>query len=1000
MNNGVKAQRLALTMVVRNCAPTLEPLLAAMRPYVDQIIIGLGGPSKDATSRIAKKYADAVVPCGEFFPKDQSLWNFSGARNKLLPLVTATYWMWLDGDDSIDHPELLPQTLDAMDKASVDRVDMVYEYAHDEKGNLLTEHQRERIMRTAKPWVWRDPVHETACCDVANLVMLDDTIRIIHRRDGKTNSSARNLPILLRMMEENPTARGLYHLANAYFSLNQWEECIFYYQQHMEQAGEDGAIWSAAVMAARASIELNDYERCRTFAMTAAAVCPQYADAYVLLATAEWYANRDVEKTEAWIRAAESASQAPLALFRAPLDNAAQLWDVEHKVYASRNQWQAALDVCEHALKVTDSKDWMTLCQFYRECVHVERSRAAALQLADHLIRHGDVVRAKGMLGNFLPSTIRDDPAITAAQNRVHLLLSTNSAEDYESAEGEQFYHDENIEEYPRYNWYVDRLKATGAKKVLEVGCHVGVISRHLAKLGFECVGVDFNPKAIERAAELAQGSARFVCGRLEDITEKFDAVLMAEILEHVTPTVQMSMLTCAETLAPVVLGSVPAEPIGMCPGLYEKNNIGPESFRPHIFEFDQNDMETLILTDPDRRIVNCFKLPDTAHDIKGYANRVFEFDRAHAKRGMGVAFVLGPGHEMWTPLDIEGKGVGGSETAAVRLANELAARGHFVTVYGPETGVYNGVVYRDWKRFDPTEERDMVIISRDLYFLKERPNAAIVALWCHDIAYGDGDFTPEIASRVDKIVVMSKWQKALWEERYDWLDAEKIVPIGNAITLYDTSGVERQRHRFIYSSSPDRGLDDILLRWPLIREMGDAELHVYYGWQYLDGVPELREFKRQVLQLSRQEGVFMHGRIGQAELAKEFARSQFWLYPSMLPRDLNKPDNGPDFHETFCITALEAQAYGCIPVTRAVGAISERLPDDLAHYVDPWVTGNILAKLQTFDELPEKDLRWLRAEMRENAEKYTWKSVADSWLVMIATLLTEKFGALEEVEV
>lgn len=979
--NGQKPIRLSLTMVVRDCAVTLEPLLKAIRPFVDEIIIALGGKSQDATERVARKYADAWFPV-------KWTWDWASARNETLKHVSGEYWMWLDGDDSIDHPERLADVLRAMD-TGIDRVDMVYEYAFDKNGNLLTEHQRERILRTSKQWHWLDRVHETANTDLPHRAAFDDTIKIIHKRVGDENASERNLPILLEMMEADPKPRTLLHLAHAYYSTGKWAEALFYYEQYMEAPENDINHWSAAIMGARTSIEIEDYPKATSWAMVAAGICPQYADAYTLLAVAEWHTNQDVAKAEAWVRQAKESLEAPLAVFRMPLDNLAALWDVEHRILASKKQWAEALHICEHAMEtIPDSKQWLAMCQFYRECVFTEKSRQAALQLADHLVRHGDVTRAKGLLENFLPSTIRDDPAIMVAQNRVYDFLNTNGADEYKDAD--HFFDDWDIELFPRFQWYVERLAAIGARKVLEVGCHNGLIARHLAQRGIECVGVDFNPKVIKIAEERSVGMPnppRFICGRLEDITEKFDAVLCAEVLEHMQPSEQMRMLQLAENLAPVVLGSVPAEPIGLCAGLFEKSDIGVETFRPHVFEFDQHDLETLILTDPDRRIVNCHKLPHNDHPIPGYGNRMFEFDRAERGNGIGIAFVLGPGFEMWTPNDIEGKGVGGSETAAVRLAEELAKRGHFVTIYGPETGVYNNVVYRHWKQYDPTVAREVVVISRELAPLAERPNAGMVVLWCHDIAYEDGDFTPEIASRVDHIVVLSEWQRDYWANRYPFV-ADKLRVIGNAIKIYDVSHSERIPHRFIYSSSPDRGLDDLLLRWPLIREMGNAELHVYYGWQYLDAAPHLKGFKRDVLQLAKQDGVFLHGRIGQKQLAEEFAKAQFWLYPSILPRQPNQNSNGQDFHETFCISALEAQAYGCIPVTRDVGALHERLGSQF--FVEPWVTGNILQTLKNWDEMGAGKLARVRATMREEAEKYTWKSVADGWLTMIASRLLQ----------
>src|SRR6185312_7851796 len=228
--------------------------------------------------------------------------------------VSGEYWMWLDGDDELDHPERLPAILDAMDNG-IDRCDMAYLYAFDDDGNLMTEHQRERILRTAKDWHWLDRVHETANTDLPHRAAFDDTVRVIHHRTGG-NASERNLPILMEMMESDPKPRTLIHIGHACYSLGRFEEAMFYYDQYTESPEDEVNHWSASIMAARCAVELEDWPKVQSRAMVAAGICPQYGDAYILLAMASWYADKDTKKADAWIRSAKSAGPASLAVFR------------------------------------------------------------------------------------------------------------------------------------------------------------------------------------------------------------------------------------------------------------------------------------------------------------------------------------------------------------------------------------------------------------------------------------------------------------------------------------------------------------------------------------------------------------------------------------------------------------------------------------------------------------------------------------------------------------
>ncbi len=121
----------------------------------------------------------------------------------------------------------------------------------------------------------------------------------------------------------------------------------------------------------------------------------------------------------------------------------------------------------------------------------------------------------------------------------------------------------------------------------------------------------------------------------------------------------------------------------------------------------------------------------------------------------------------------------------------------------------------------------------------------------------------------------------------------------------------ERNPHRAVYSSSPDRGLQTALELWPLVRaEVPDAELHVFYGFQGLRAIqPSLADALEAKAKAT--EGVVLHGRIPPRELAHEFLRSGVWFYPTW-------------FSETSCLTAMQAQAAGLYGVTSPIAALKE----------------------------------------------------------------------------
>jgi 2-polyprenyl-3-methyl-5-hydroxy-6-metoxy-1,4-benzoquinol methylase len=78
-------------------------------------------------------------------------------------------------------------------------------------------------------------------------------------------------------------------------------------------------------------------------------------------------------------------------------------------------------------------------------------------------------------------------------------------------------------------------LRLAGARWVLDIGCGVGNLVRHLESLGFEATGISVNPQEIEQAAHerihLVDIQADLAGTPLEDAT--FDAIVSFDCLEH-----------------------------------------------------------------------------------------------------------------------------------------------------------------------------------------------------------------------------------------------------------------------------------------------------------------------------------------------------------------------------------------------------------------------------------------------------------------------------------
>jgi glycosyltransferase involved in cell wall biosynthesis len=510
--------------------------------------------------------------------------------------------------------------------------------------------------------------------------------------------------------------------------------------------------------------------------------------------------------------------------------------------------------------------------------------------------------------------------------------------------------------------------------RILDVGGHDGFVSTWLGRQiktekpdeEIHIDGIEANSQACEianrRLKELGFGG-EFKVGIADDLPHHFvmgsyDSVLAYEIIEHV-PDVE-KFLGTIEYMAKSDVGRVY---ISTPDGTFGEGN-NPHHLRAY---------RSIDLFDLVRRrgeVLDMEVGTDTISSVS-YRPRLWV-------GGAEVAIYCGPGWEGWHPSDIESRGLGGSETAAVRLGEALSELGYVVTVYGEmsTSGAWDQVSFRRWDTFDPTEKRYMTIVSRMCQILDRPINSEKVVFWAHDTDYGH-EVTPERFKNVDAIMVLSNWHQAHWCNSYPW-SAEKVNTTKNGIHLpyfEGDGGEDFNPHRAIYSSSPDRGLDFILDIWPEVRErVADAELYFCYSDVYnkvADQNPALGRFRDRVRGLSEQDGVTNLGSLPQNALARAMRDCGVWLAPSYNSVHEQR------FYETFCIGAVEAAAAGCITVTSDWGALSERTEADYP------------IKLDSYDEKPDRE-QWIAAichamtsrmsgcGIPEGSESWSWSRVAE----------------------
>jgi glycosyltransferase involved in cell wall biosynthesis len=317
-----------------------------------------------------------------------------------------------------------------------------------------------------------------------------------------------------------------------------------------------------------------------------------------------------------------------------------------------------------------------------------------------------------------------------------------------------------------------------------------------------------------------------------------------------------------------------------------------------------------------------------------------------------------------------------GSEQILIDVAEGMARRGWEVTVFntcGERIIVIRGVRYIPVKKIRPLHFYDVMILWRDerLASLDLRCDKAY--LWMHNLVDACR-LSNELCKGVAAVIALSKFHRGTMTA----LTEDKAWVTRNAVTIKPRAVSVPRKRRCIYASAPDRGLELLLQLWPLIRErVPDAELEIYYGWStwefFNGGNPWARQWRRRIERLMVQPGVTTtFPRIGPDELRDRFSACAVWLYPT-------------EFEETSCINAMLAQVYGAIPVTCAVGALSETV-----RWGDLLASTAIYSQRTAQNEFIEAVFRRLTTEQRIYREKMmSW--AADHFSVDALCLSWEK---------
>ena len=272
-----------LQMIIKDEVKEITELVRDAKPYFDAIFLTVS--DKSAYNKL-KKLEDNIVHV------DYRPWNnkFDDARNHNWD-KGANYDVsfWLDADDKFPFHRM-PELMAQLDEYDV--VFLPYHYDHDENGNLIVSHWRERLIKRDKGFYWKGWVHENAITE-QYFTKVNVNIPIVHvtKEGHKDNSAERNHKILEQAYLETEDPRYIHYYGVSLFTLKKFEEAIKVLGEYIEVGGWDEEIYRSLLKMAEASHMLGNYEDSLKYGLQAVSVMPQYPMAYEILGHFEFSAN-------------------------------------------------------------------------------------------------------------------------------------------------------------------------------------------------------------------------------------------------------------------------------------------------------------------------------------------------------------------------------------------------------------------------------------------------------------------------------------------------------------------------------------------------------------------------------------------------------------------------------------------------------------------------------------------------------------------------------------
>lgn len=422
--------KIALAMIVKGTkdeAELLEQCLSNVSKHVDGIFLNINHAKGKKVAKeieaIATKYKATTII---------TEWkgNFVEARTESFAMVTPDYThiIWLDSDDTLDKPEQLRYVVNSMTKAH-QGVYIVYDYDHDEDGNVTLSHWVARIVRNNGSYEWRSSisdngvsVHETLNEVVPRPKVLSNDFHVVHHAgaDRRLSSLVRNIELLEGMFKKQKAEgkfdpRTLFYLATHYYDAGNLEDAAMLLRHYMTVSGWAEERCEALVYLGNICIRFNQDDEAHRMFLAAIGEYQNSPRPYIGLAELDFIKGRFQESAN-WIEKCLQLPEETTTMVKRPMENSyrAYMLGAQSCANVGGKLLDKALIYVKKALKLrpTDS-DANRALELVDELIENRENIKAASRLINKFEKDKHTDKIVPFI-NALPSDTQDNPLIMA----------------------------------------------------------------------------------------------------------------------------------------------------------------------------------------------------------------------------------------------------------------------------------------------------------------------------------------------------------------------------------------------------------------------------------------------------------------------------------------------------------------------------------------------------------------------------------------------------------